>query len=352
MATRYERLDNLHNFLSSKDVGDEFSLRQAASQLGYKVDTLKTHFSKKLKEYISRKADTCTIITPMELGTDAFRTLMSQSTATTSQPEKDLLRSDARQWRVLHQVSEGGYGEVHEVELIQGNPPQRASSAQRYAAKWLRPIALSNEKARERFRREGQLMCEHSHPNLMFVFEIIDHLSLGQVLIMPLASNSLDQMIEAQPYPVMLRYFEDIVGGLEYLHGSSIVHRDLKMSNVLIMPNGRARIADFGTLLEMERTHTAITASNSFVGTERYAAPEQHLDPKNVDEKADVYALSIMAFEIVTGKVGHPYVIQQILPTLSEPIRDVLEVARSLEPEARNCSPRDILDALQAQGEH
>ena len=98
----------------------------------------------------------------------------------------------------------------------------------------------------------------------------------------------------------VIRIAREIATALGYLHDRGIVHRDLKSSNVMVLPNGVARLLDFGTARLLE-SDDAITRHGEFVGTFAYAPPEQ-LTGGHVDERADIYSLGVLLYRLLTGK--------------------------------------------------
>ena len=341
MATDKEK--SLYGFLTALNAGDQFSISDCSQKTNYTEKTIKTYISKKLKGYIKRDKNTCTIMQNIDLDLPQFLEHMSQTTYNGTHFNNILTGSDARLWQIGDSLGDGGRGVVHSVQIT--GPNETAFGT--YAAKWLKSSYREDTISCERFRREANLMREHRHESLMPVEDFFYDEFRGHILIMPQAECTLlDCMKLKTPDDKLLNILEDVVEGLEYLHENNIVHRDLKPSNILILRSGQACIADFSVSLDMERPLSTLTETGSFIGSERYAAPEQFSDSKHVTTAADVYAFGVVAYEVLTGEAGDYRNILMRLPSLDPSVADVLSTAIAIEAGARTCTAREILEAL------
>ncbi|MDA2938175.1 protein kinase [Acidobacteria bacterium AH-259-A15] len=131
---------------------------------------------------------------------------------------------------------------------------------------------------------------------------------------------------------------------MEYLHADGIVHRDLKPANVLIDSDGKARIADFGLAVLIDRDTTPLTHTGQFIGTRHYAAPEQTVRAASVGPEADIYALALIGYEILNR--SSPYVSPVRVVDSSLPFADALSVALREDPSERKITARELGSAL------
>jgi serine/threonine-protein kinase len=174
------------------------------------------------------------------------------------------------------------------------------------ALKTLRASRTTDTAGRERLMREARAAAALNHPNIATVYDVLE--IDGDVVIVfeyvngpTLATSVLDG---AWPVDRVIAAATQLTKALAAAHAQGIVHRDLKPSNVIVGPDGDLKVLDFGIakLLTMGTTVSLQqTSSSGFVGTPAYAAPEQLLSP-NVDERADLYALGVIIFELLTGR--------------------------------------------------
>jgi hypothetical protein len=173
------------------------------------------------------------------------------------------------------------------------------------ALKLLAPERAAAPGFAERFAREARAMARLDHPHIVrlhdfgragdwhyLVMEHVDGATLRQVL----ATGKLSAA-EA------LRIIPQLCDALAHAHAAGVVHRDLKPENILVDGQGRARIADFGLakLAETAQTRDSLTGTGDVLGTAHYMAPEQLAGKDDVDHRADLYALGVVAYEMLTG---------------------------------------------------
>jgi serine/threonine-protein kinase len=169
------------------------------------------------------------------------------------------------------------------------------------AIKVLKPPFASDARAVERFRREALVAGRLSHPALVAVFELA-----GSYLVQELVEGEslADRLARAGALapPEALRILEAMAGGLDHVHARGIVHRDVKPSNVMLVPGGGVKITDFGV------AHLAwapLTRTGEMIGSPAYMAPEQIAPRGEVKAASDIYALGVVAYECLTGT--HPF---------------------------------------------
>jgi eukaryotic-like serine/threonine-protein kinase len=169
---------------------------------------------------------------------------------------------------------------------------------------------LSATLSAERFKREISLAARLQHPN------IVPLLSAAQAgsrvyYTMPLVDGESlrERMARERPMSIenVSRILEDIAGALAYAHAEGIVHRDMKPENVMFF-RGRAVVLDFGigkalTAAQRGDGEMRITLAGVSLGTPMYIAPEQAAGDPTLDHRADIYALGVLAYEMITG---HP----------------------------------------------
>lgn len=177
----------------------------------------------------------------------------------------------------------------------------------RVALKTLHASRTIDDAGRERLRREARAAAALNHPHIATVYDVLE--SDGDVAIVfeHVEGTTLATLLQdgALPFERVLRLAMQLTRSLVAAHKHGIIHRDLKPSNVIVNNDGDVKVLDFGIarVLPVGTTSSlqAETLSAGFVGTPAYAAPEQ-LFTAAVDERADLYSLGVMLFEMTTGR--------------------------------------------------
>ncbi len=154
-----------------------------------------------------------------------------------------------------------------------------------------------------RFKGEVSMNRRISHPNVCRLHDYGVAGELAYVTMEFVEGQELGSLIdgdEAFPAPKALRILTQVARGVAAAHAAGIVHRDLKPANVMIRPSGDVSILDFGLAQDTGRTDPRITQAGTAVGTPQYMSPEQ-LRGAVVDERSDIYAIGVIAFELLTG---------------------------------------------------
>ncbi len=152
-----------------------------------------------------------------------------------------------------------------------------------------------------RFEAETRLLAALQHPNLMSVFDAGEHEGVPFIVLQHVGGPTLADRLRAGPLAPddVHRLAVDVTSALHYVHGQRIVHRDVKPSNILFEPDGRAVLGDFGVAVLLDATR--LTADAATIGTAAYLAPEQATGG-DVDAATDIYALGLVLIEAQTGE--------------------------------------------------
>src|SRR5881628_2589057 len=155
----------------------------------------------------------------------------------------------------------------------------------------------------ERFRREAQLAGGLRHPSIVSIYDISSRAGLQWYTMELVPGTNLAQLVHKQgPLSVdqTVRLVDQGLSALEHAHALGLVHRDLKPENMLIEPDGRLRITDFGLALAL-RGDGRYGGATSRSGTPQFASPEQLLGEK-VTPRADLYSLSAVGYFALLGR--------------------------------------------------
>ncbi len=204
------------------------------------------------------------------------------------------------------------------------------------ALKVLRTEVLNVPGILDRFRQEVKLARRVTHRNVARMFDIGSHGDVKFLTMEFIEGTCLGSLISRDTV-VSPRRAVDIVAevclGLEAAHATGIVHRDLKPENIIVARDGRVVLADFGIARAVGgATHTM---AGTMVGTPAYMSPEQVRADEVIDGRADLYAIGVMLFELVTGDVpwsgNNPIAVA--MARLSEPVPDPRKLAPDLSPQ-------------------
>jgi serine/threonine-protein kinase len=195
-------------------------------------------------------------------------------------------------YRILEAIGQGGTSVVYRAEHVRLG---------RTAALKLLTPRLGESDFRDRFLRESKLAASLDHPNIVPVYdagEVDDVLYIAMACVD--GSDLKALLVEEGRLPLRraMRIVSQIASALDAAHARGLVHRDVKPANILVGQNDRALLSDFGVVKEL--TSGGTTRTGSFVGTIENCAPEQ-IEGRDVDERADVYALACVFYECVVG---------------------------------------------------
>src|SRR3954469_17906925 len=197
-------------------------------------------------------------------------------------------------YRALKRLGAGGMAEVWcaEDEVL----------GRRVALKLLGGRFATDPEFRERFRREAQAAAGLTHPNIVGIFDRSEWEGTPYIAMELVDGQTLKEVVTQRgPLPpnVAVELTEQILRGLGYAHKRGIVHRDVKPQNVILDPDGQAKVADFGIA---RAGNSEMTEAGAIVGTVQYLSPEQaNGDP--VDARSDLYSTGIVLYELLTD---HP----------------------------------------------
>ncbi|MEM9293444.1 MAG: protein kinase [Acidobacteriota bacterium] len=179
----------------------------------------------------------------------------------------------------------------------------------RVALKRIRSSSDSlDSKARERFLREAQAVAQLSHPSIVQVHDLLEQDDEIWLVMELVEGANLSQRLRQGPLPIpeVLQLGREIAAGLDHAHRQGIIHRDLKGENVMVTPEGHAKILDFGIAKRLpsggaENPATPLTADGTVVGTHHAMSPEQARGLE-IDHRSDLFSLGVLLYEMTSAR--------------------------------------------------
>ncbi|OGV72159.1 MAG: hypothetical protein A3K18_21140 [Lentisphaerae bacterium RIFOXYA12_64_32] len=214
-------------------------------------------------------------------------------------PRAEDLGKHFPQLEILGLVGRGGMGAVYKA---------RQTTLDRFVAiKILPPAVADDPRFAERFTREARALARLNHPNIVTIHEFGQAGQYYYITMEFVSGTNLRNAIRRATLNPReaLAVVTQICDALQYAHEEGIVHRDIKPENILLDSKGRVKIADFGLakLVGPETDLTSITQAGQVMGTPSYMAPEQRDRPDTVDQRADIYSLGVVFYEMLTGQL-------------------------------------------------
>ncbi len=199
-------------------------------------------------------------------------------------------------YRVLRKLGEGGMGAVYLAE--------DAGTGEKIALKVLPKVASKDQDAVRRFLREVESARKLEHPNIVRAGASGEDKGFHYVMEY-VAGETLGARIkreEALPSDEAAKMVLQVAYGLKYAHEQGYIHRDIKPDNVIVNPEGVAKILDLGLSKNIDEAQTFRTVTGVTLGTPHYMAPEQARGDKGIDGRADIYSLGATYYHLVTGE--------------------------------------------------
>ncbi|MBP9113386.1 MAG: protein kinase [Polyangiaceae bacterium] len=201
-------------------------------------------------------------------------------------------------YRLIRKIGEGSSGEVYEAEHVE--------LGRKVALKILSTDSSQEAHSLERFKREARAIASLQHPNLCLLYDFGRSVDNRVFLAMELLSGeTLDKFIKrtgGMDWREACEFVIDVTRVLEVAHSSGLVHRDLKPANLFMTKQGGVKLLDFGIATAMSEPGAPEQKAFSVFGTPEYMPPEQ-VSGEVVDGRADIYALGVVLYELLTGRV-------------------------------------------------
>ncbi|MHC4253014.1 MAG: serine/threonine-protein kinase, partial [Planctomycetota bacterium] len=265
-------------------------------------------------------------------------------------------------YRLICRIGEGGMGVVYRARQL--------ALDRQVALKVLAKRYASDAQFIQRLGREARMAAKLAHPNIVSAIDFGQTKGSYYFAMELVSGESLADRLEKRgtlSEDEALDIAMQVARGLQCAWRSGMVHRDIKPGNILIARGGVAKIADFGLARPAEpASKGGITKAGSIMGTPDYISPEQ-VDGKEVDVRADIYALGVTLYETVTGELPHkgndllmllrarseerPPPAHEVNPQVSEEFSGVVATMMAVDPEHRYPDPTVLLADLELVAE-
>src|SRR5262249_239888 len=243
--------------------------------------------------------------------------------------------ANSERFELLSEVGRGGMGIVYRA--------RDRETSEVIAIKVLRPEIAQDLHIMERFKNELRLARKITHKNVCRIYDLYRTEASVYISMELIEGESLRQILNrrgAMPVEVAIDLVRQICAGLHEARSQGIVHRDLKPENVMLDRSGTIKIMDFGVARSLNAGNTL---TGSVLGTPGYMAPEE-AEGKRVDHRADIYALGLVMYEMLTGVAA--FAADTPVAIVLKQIREMPVRPRDLEPSLPPTLERTILKCL------
>ncbi len=286
------------------------------------------------------------------------RSVQSSATDNIDDEVPDALRSQSK-YRIERLLGRGGMGSVYQA--------YHERMDRMVAIKIVNSALVSHPEALQRFDQEVKAAAKLDHPNVARAYDADEFDSLRVLVMEYVPGISLEKFLANRGRLTVVeacRLIRQAMIGLDHANARGMVHRDLKPQNLMLTPNGKVKILDFGLAKLASERHggAGLTRDNALMGTPHYLAPEQALDAAKADIRADIYSLGCTLYCLLNGAppfqgdtemkvlLAHqneaPRPLCEICPDVPRALSDLVDRMLAKNPDHRPQTPREVAEAL------
>lgn len=243
----------------------------------------------------------------------------------------------ANRFRLNKRIGVGGMAEVWQATDL--------DVGEEIALKIFQPLA--DPSAEDRIKAELKLTRRLAHPNVVRIFDIGMHENRRYISMEYLQGRDLQQVPKPVTPAQAVDWMVQACEGLGLAHETGVIHRDVKPENLFLTEAGRVKVMDFGIAKDSEVRRTR---AGMMAGTPEFMSPEQINDMSQVSPATDLYALGVVAYELLTGTI--PFTHKELMPLLMMHVNDPPPPMRSRRPELPEALDRAVLKALEKRPEN
>ncbi len=256
-------------------------------------------------------------------------------------------------YKILEKLGEGGMGVVYKA---------RDTKLDRdVALKFLSTHLIASEKEKQRFTREAKAVAALNHPNICTIHNVDEHNDRQFIVMEYIEGSTLREKLRENGLKVQtaLPYAIQILKALKEAHSKGIVHRDIKCNNIMVTPDDRIKIMDFG--LAKLKGSAQVTKTGKTVGTITYMSPEQ-VRGEEVDRRSDIWSFGVVLYEMLTGVLPFkedyehavmysilnedPPPVTRVTPSLPHELEEIVNRCIAKDPSERYQNVADLLEDL------
>jgi len=250
-----------------------------------------------------------------------------------------------KRYRIISCLGQGGMGAVYSARHLNLNTT--------VAIKEMIPQpgldAHTLTQLRRQFQQEATVLAHLNHPHMVHVIDFFEEKGNAYLVMDFVEGKSLaDRVIGQRPLPEreVMTWAKQLLDALAYCHSQGVIHRDIKPQNIVIRPDGRAMLVDFGLVKLWDPSDPRTKTAMRGMGTPEYAPPEQYdVDPGHTDPRSDIYSLGATLYHLLTGQ-SPPTATQRMTNPAS------LKAPRTLNPRLSIQIEQGILKAIEPQPGH
>jgi tetratricopeptide (TPR) repeat protein/predicted Ser/Thr protein kinase len=239
-------------------------------------------------------------------------------------------------YRIIKQLGQGGMATVFKAY----HP-----ALDRYVAiKVLHPAFKQDPNFLARFQREARIVARLEHPNIVPIYDFSEHEGSPYLVMRYIEGETLKSHLKGiVPVGEALAILRPVCHALSYAHEQGVLHRDIKPSNIILTSEGQVFLTDFG-LARIAQAGESTLSQDVIVGTPQYISPEQAIGRSDLDARTDIYSLSVVLFEMLTGRV--PFSADTPYAIIHDHIFTPLPLPRSINPDITPEIERILLKGL------
>jgi TolB-like protein/predicted Ser/Thr protein kinase len=262
------------------------------------------------------------------------------------------------QYKILSRLGAGGMGVVYLAQDVR--------LGRRVALKVLPAEFARHEDRVARFEREARAVAALSHPGIAVLYEVGEVDSMHYLAMEYVEGRNLQEQLAAEPMGMdrLIDYSVQIAEALEHAHRKGILHRDIKPANIMVTPEGRVKLLDFGLaklVQTSEETRSGLTAPNTWMGTLHYCSAEV-LRGREADPRSDLYSLGVVIYQMACGKLpfeglhghalvgailtGQPQPANSANPLIGPALHHLIMRAIAADPEERPQNATELCSCL------